>query len=451
MKTSKWILVVRILKWILGIGVGLSALIVTIYVEEDWRGKLDWGNCKRELEAKGQSVDWNDYIPPAVPDDQNFFKAPKMQEWFVKNDQASTNELNILVANKEKRATIENKKEAVGFLSWSSQFQPDFDLIQEALKRPYARMDGDYTEPYAIPIPNLVNVRAVSEVLAQRAKCFLLLDRPEEALHDITLLNDSRQMFEEAPSGKPMPLVTVMVNVLVVGVYAGAITNGLQSHGWSEPQLKVLQNQLGQINLFPFLRDALRENCGFFCHMIEIAAIDKFAQSGVSNALARGWFYQNMVTIARWHEEAIDSIDLTNDLLIPDKVDSMEAEDAAIKHFTPYKFMAAIMVPNYSKAFYFTAYNQTFANEAQIACALERYRLAHGEYPETLNALTPQYMQIIPHDIIGGQPLHYRRTDDGKFQLYSIGWNETDDGGQPSPRNENGGIDYSKGDWVWPN
>ena len=66
---------------------------------------------------------------------------------------------------------------------------------------------------------------------------------------------------------------------------------------------------------------------------------------------------------------------------------------------------------------------------ARVACALERYRLAHGEYPETLDALTPQFIEKLPHDIINGQPLHYRRTDDGKFVLYSVGWNEKDDGG----------------------
>ena len=42
------------------------------------------------------------------------------------------------------------------------------------------------------------------------------------------------------------------------------------------------------------------------------------------------------------------------------------------------------------------------ANEAQIVCALERYRLAHGEYPGTLDALSPQFIEKIPHDIIGG-------------------------------------------------
>jgi hypothetical protein len=83
-------------------------------------------------------------------------------------------------------------------------------------------------------------------------------------------------------------------------------------------------------------------------------------------------------------------------------------------------------------------------NEAQIACALERYHLAHGEYPETLDTLVPQLIEKLPHDIIGGQPLLYRRTGDGKFLLYSIGWNETDDDGTASDK-------MDQGDWVWKN
>ena len=66
---------------------------------------------------------------------------------------------------------------------------------------------------------------------------------------------------------------------------------------------------------------------------------------------------------------------------------------------------------------------------ARTAIALERYRLAHGEFPESLDALAPQFIAKVPHDVIGGQPLKYRRTADGQFVLYSVGWNETDDGG----------------------
>jgi hypothetical protein len=96
-----------------------------------------------------------------------------------------------------------------------------------------------------------------------------------------------------------------------------------------------------------------------------------------------------------------------------------------------------------------TAYSQNAVNMARVAIALERYRLAHGEFPDSLDALAPQFMEKIPHDIINGEPLHYRRTDDGQFVLYSVGWNETDDGGEVGLTTNGSGVDNRKGDWIW--
>jgi hypothetical protein len=59
-------------------------------------------------------------------------------------------------------------------------------------------------------------------------------------------------------------------------------------------------------------------------------------------------------------------------------------------------------------------------------------------------------MDKVPVDLIGGEPLHYRRTTDGKFLLYSVGWNMTDDGGIIG-RNKSGNEDRTQGDWVWRN
>jgi hypothetical protein len=86
-------------------------------------------------------------------------------------------------------------------------------------------------------------------------------------------------------------------------------------------------------------------------------------------------------------------------------------------------------------------------NLARTACALERFRLAHGKYPEALDALAPQFIAKVPHDPIDGQPLHYRPTDDGQFILYSVGWNEKDDGGTVV-LTKGGSVDLDAGDWV---
>jgi type II secretory pathway pseudopilin PulG len=87
---------------------------------------------------------------------------------------------------------------------------------------------------------------------------------------------------------------------------------------------------------------------------------------------------------------------------------------------------------------------QTAANQAALACALERYRLANGQFPDTLAALTPQFMAHAPNDVITGQPFKYRRTEDAQFILYSVGWDEKDDGGVPGKS-----LFDLQGDWVW--
>jgi hypothetical protein len=161
----------------------------------------------------------------------------------------------------------------------------------------------------------------------------------------------------------------------------------------------------------------------------------------------RGWLYQNLVVITKLDQDAVDCIDLTNNFILPQKADDAQRKIEAVgKHIRPYTFLAAIAVPNTAKALQTLAYDQTLANEAQIVCALERYHLARGEYPGALDALAPQYIEKLPHDIINGQPLHYRRTSDGQFVLYSVGWNETDDGGLPGTL-----ADVKNGDWVWKN
>ena len=459
----------RLLRTIIIVFGSFIFLVAFFYAEEDLRGWLAWEHCKHELATKGEILDWDKYIPPSVPDDQNFFKAPDMTEWFVrKNGLSNTNDLTERLRNPDTTATSLNEAASAKYLAWSDQFQPDFDLIRDALKRPYARMDGDYSIPFAIPIPNFVAVRIVAQTLAQRAKCDLLLGQPDKALQELTLIHDMCHLLEAAPTGKPMTLVAAMINVAVTGLYTDTIASGLQSHEWQEPQLEALQKQLADVNLTPFVFGALQEEPAGLCRSAEITPVGKLFNLATSSRPEKwrtkffdwvwphGWTYQNMVNVAVLQQKPLEGFDLVHDTVAPRKF--AEASSAVDKFFksighgkSPYKLLAAIAIPNFTRAEQTTAHNQTLVNEAQIACALERYRLAHGEYPDTLDALAPQFIEKIPHDIIGGEPLIYRPTADGKFLLYSVGWNETDDDGRESPPAQNGGVDYTKGDWVWKN
>jgi hypothetical protein len=161
--------------------------------------------------------------------------------------------------------------------------------------------------------------------------------------------------------------------------------------------------------------------------------------------------YQNIKYAVALEQPLIDCFDPANAEVYPKKLDAASARlEKSFAHWSLFQYLAAIAIPNFTKAFQNCAFNQTLANQAQIVCALERYKLANGHYPETLAALMPQFIEKLPHDIIGGEPLPYRRTDDGKFLLYSVGWNETDDGGV-TVKDKSGHEDKTKGDWVWMN
>jgi hypothetical protein len=112
--------------------------------------------------------------------------------------------------------------------------------------------------------------------------------------------------------------------------------------------------------------------------------------------------------------------------------------------------IAKKVIPNWIKPSQSTSKNQTTVHLARIAIALERHFLAHKQYPETLDALVPQFIAKLPHDVINGQPLKYRRTQTGGFILYSVGWNEKDDGGTVvMTSGKTPSVDMAKGDWVW--
>src|ERR1019366_1014625 len=65
-----------LLRWrflVLGFVVSLVALF---YAIEDWRGRHAWQSYKRAWEAKGERFDLASFVPPPVPNDQNFFETP---------------------------------------------------------------------------------------------------------------------------------------------------------------------------------------------------------------------------------------------------------------------------------------------------------------------------------------------------------------------------------------
>ena len=255
-----------------------------------------------------------------------------------------------------------------------------------------------------------------------------------------------------------------LVGIAITAITLQPIYEGLAQHRWNDAQLAELESALAAKDYLADYERAMRGELVFAIDTLENRRITREYKTVVTRndqtevetislrLVPSAYFYQNELAIARLNEECLRPlVDVTNRLVSPTAVRQADAAvQAQMKHYSPYKIEALMMFPAISKAVTKFAYIQTAVDLARVACALERYHLAHGEYPETLDALTPQFIASLPHDIINGQPLHYRRTDDGNFILYSVGWNEKDDGGQVA-LTKNGSIDREKGDWVWKN
>lgn len=85
------------------------------------------------------------------------------------------------------------------------------------------------------------------------------------------------------------------------------------------------------------------------------------------------------------------------------------------------------------------------ARTLRAALGCERHRLATGQWPDSLQALVPEYLDAVPVDPFALKPIRYRRDDD-RIIVWSIGSNLRDDEGAVS--GARGGLDFG---WVFLN
>lgn len=120
----------------------------------------------------------------------------------------------------------------------------------------------------------------------------------------------------------------------------------------------------------------------------------------------------------------------------------------------PSYIMVSLIAPAMNRIVNSAAYTQVRVDQAVIACALERYRMANGGYPDSLAAVSLANGKPLPIDVMNNKPMGYRKTPDGRYALWSVGFDEKDDGGKRTlngTKPEVTKFSDSKylGDWVW--
>jgi len=485
----------------------LLAFFVVLVLDMSDKGGLN--RFEHQWEAKGEHFDFASFVPKPVPDDQNFALRPivassyeqmldkngheiaprktnivnrlEMQIYsdasLLKNPTNDANwskgvktDLNALhlyyraLAAKTNEFPVapQAQSPAADVLLALSKYEADIEELRQAAALPYSRFPLNYDNepPTAILLPHLAAFKACSRVLQLRAAAELQNGESEKALADMKLMLRLIDSIRTEPF-----LISHLVRIAMLNITLQPVWEGLEDHKWSDAQLAELNQELSKLDFLADYEFSMRGERALSMASIEYLrrtrnfnwASDVDNPTPEITAVAfhlvpNSVFYGNELVVARAHQEWLLPVaDVGRHTVSPELTRlAVTNIDGLRAHWSPNKILASMLLPALERTTQKFAYAQCWVDMARVACALQRYRLAQDEYPETLDVLSPKFIETVPHDVIGGQPLKYHRTADGKFSLYSVGWNGTEDGGVVVFRTPTKlTIDYDKGDWVW--
>jgi hypothetical protein len=287
-------------------------------------------------------------------------------------------------------------------------------------------------------------------------------------------------------------LIDQLVRSAIVNVELSRTWEALQYPGWSDEQLKTLQQNWSSFNLVDDLEVALSvERLTYEATLRKIRSSYTNLGAGINFSDAPeflGTNYQNYDNFrgilsnpidgirTHWryrtwkgrysYEEELCGMKLwqatvefirsarANDAFVPAKTHFENAATNILNGFPQAKewfFPATADLPNLiPRILLKTADLETAQRMLVTAIALERYKLRQGRYPTRLADMTPVILQEVPNDFMDGKPLRYGLRDDGTFLLYSVGEDGKDDGGDASPTGDSHYTWYKMRDAVWP-
>jgi len=298
-----------------------------------------------------------------------------------------------------------------------------------------------------------------------KASAELVAGQSQDALEDVKLALFMADSLKEEPF-----IISYLVRVACLLSANQPVWEGLAEHAWSDTQLQELETRLQQGDLVSDAKRSLESERACGVTTIELVRKkglgyleglgndtsppvpdDHSVANFIGLFIPRGWYYLEEYNHCRLFDMLLGSaLDTSKKRVSPGQLAAGRQKfdlefDGGRAKIIHHRIMAAILLPSIEGFARKSAQAQTVADQAALACGLERYRLANSHFPDTLDALTPRFISQIPHDVITGEPYKYRRTTDGRFVLYSVGWNEKDDGGVPGKTL----FDESEGDWVW--
>jgi hypothetical protein len=473
----------------------MITLVTLAYAVENWRGHRAWTAYKRQLETKGERLNLDSYIPPPVPEDQNFASTPLLKPLFeytyrsgvflnFRDTNAQLHAQTVFWRHKDPASEQSSwrARKTTDLVEWEANFRheaadpnhvseqtrrglvpivipsqtvlpgavilaalkpvaPRLEELSAASLRRSSRFDVHYAESYNALLPHLAILKGAGRVFALRASAHLALENSKAAAEDTKAsLRMASALDTEAF------FISLLVRLAILDRGLQPLWEGLATRRWSEDQLREFQSLLEPMDLLAGLARAFRAERAFSLDFVDLikrspvlgrteTPIDGDEMIRLLRLAPRGWLDQNKLAISRAYEDlALPLVDPIGHRVRPELVqESAQRFSNQRTDRSPYSMVLHLVFPEFTRSVMRCASVQTALDLALTACALERFRRSNGRFPAALSELVPSFIAKVPTDIITGDSLHYVRSAPDSFLLYSVGWDGRDDAGVPAP------------------
>ena len=221
---------------------------------------------------------------------------------------------------------------------------------------------------------------------------------------------------------------------------------GLSRHQWSDAQLAAFQTELAGFNLLASHTNAIRRTVLAHIEIWRTLPESKSPHVALPSAdggytsnrswqwQPRTWWLNHCISLYQLGENLTGQMDLTNEYCrfneYEGTLNNLPLESETQQWLGQHEW--------YGPRAHHVAVAQTWLNEARLAIALERQRLADGHYPTALKVLVPGQLSHIPKDVARGLPVTYQLVPPGSYEIRGLGFNRINDR-----------TNSNSDDWVW--
>ncbi|MEP6671120.1 MAG: hypothetical protein ABJF10_18310 [Chthoniobacter sp.] len=332
--------------------------------------------------------------------------------------------------------------------------------VLAAEAKPQARFgvrDWLTTVTEKLPVADL---RTAVQLHVIRAVAFQHMKRSAEALGEIR-----GGLRIAAAVQTHSSVVAYVLRSALLNLQMRAVWEGLEQGAWSNAELAALAKELAPLHAstgYARMTDAERSRLNTMVECLVAQSASGRArqihqwfpgkeEGPAIMAFVMRWravLRDNQLAINRHMDGVRQQIDEKGDWQpteLPFDFDKMESPEN-VRYA-----LAAITVARYTNAQKYALTAETFLRQAQLAIALERFRREHGNLPERLSEVVPQYLPRVLLDPMDGKEMRYARDDPRHYRLWSVGQDREDDGGKVEVKKETDGKEETDPeDIVWP-